>query len=588
MIFRNGTPAVERFNNAMLKHATMLASLIANAPLSVEWGSDTTTAYTDGKRIVVGSNNCPDYRASAEDQAYQLYLLDALLVHEDMHKLYSPSTSSVLGARIIRENLMVEWNALEDQRAESRGVHERKRRAKWLTMLVVEMLLKGHYEGDDSVLKNSYPLISGRLFLPKSIRDTVRAAYVHQDLIPDIDRIVDNYKSRLYPDDSDLMLADVREFHELLKDTGLPNFQHRGDCCSGDMSKDEVLDHSDFVDSQREEREDDNDQRAEEQGDSGQQDDPSDEASEGSSSEGDESDEGDSSKPNQSGKSEDAEAPSAKSEESASEEVRKTLEEFVNENKGNREQMENLKDAKSMGGDKSEQFKSVNVDMETQVLAQDMGLLFRQLQEMTKKSRTNRQPSGSLHLPSHIKSRGNIEQSFRQWEPNSRAAMVDLWVMFDTSPSTLPVQNSLGKMAWAIKHGYDFLTDGKCTVIQWASRHSTMYEGRERAESNRMRELKPLGGSTEPGTAIDQANEQIAMSRAREKVVIMLTDGQWYDKDIKHFQDMSAKRLMVGFNGAEIDSVHFPEVDAIINVNDPIELLPFVEEYIVRAVLTGT
>lgn len=82
------------------------------------------------------------------------------------------------------------WNLLEDQRIESIMVHKFPTWRPYLTLAFVKVLLKTK---DD--VRVGYLFAHGRRFLPRKIRQVLRKVFKYKSIIPDVQRIIDEYRT---------------------------------------------------------------------------------------------------------------------------------------------------------------------------------------------------------------------------------------------------------------------------------------------------------------------------------------------------------------------------------------------------------
>ena len=185
-----------------------------------------------------------------------------------------------------------------------------------------------------------------------------------------------------------------------------------------------------------------------------------------------------------------------------------------------------------------------------------------------------RQQQGHIN-PLHYRTRRpgdrNFFDQYRKGEAN--AASVEVVVLVDSSGSTNITQNQnvasrlngthnfpdvpgYGTVldyesfaAWAIKRSIDSLPHSRCTVLAFSSEEQSgiLYAPNERASSNTFRvpaALEPHlvdyktpwrgGGSTDPLFTLHESGKLFDSSTATNKLLVIITDGEWSPKFDSH------------------------------------------------------
>jgi hypothetical protein len=125
------------------------------------------------------------------------------------------------------------------------------------------------------------------------------------------------------------------------------------------------------------------------------------------------------------------------------------------------------------------------------------------------------------------------DQLFDRYEPGQLdASELEVVLLLDVSGSMGSYLRPLAEAAWAIRHAVDDL-EGSCTVICWESGpHRVMARAGERPD-DRMFVPASMGG-TVPDSALSEAFAIVSDSQSRNRLVIVLTDGDWWDGGRKH------------------------------------------------------
>ena len=116
--------------------------------------------------------------------------LKGLTLHEISHILLSPRANSELREWVNAHGYQQSWNALEDQRIESQLIALYPSIKDWFTATISEHLLK-----DPNGLTKVFPLIHGRRYLDKQVRQAVRKGYFNQKVVKELSTIIDKFRA---------------------------------------------------------------------------------------------------------------------------------------------------------------------------------------------------------------------------------------------------------------------------------------------------------------------------------------------------------------------------------------------------------
>lgn len=187
----------------------------------VESSNVSAPGYTDGKVIYINSRMEPIRSALSKGfDPKTMLLLTGLNYHELAHCLFTPRLTSGLVNNVRNEGAFMAFNILEDQSAETLFVKRYEPARHYFTALVTDYMM------DDTItLSINYPLVSGRLFLPASLRRKFRESYRYTRIVDDIDRLVAEYKTLVYPSDKTRMYNIIIEFQRLLDSVKPPTIE---------------------------------------------------------------------------------------------------------------------------------------------------------------------------------------------------------------------------------------------------------------------------------------------------------------------------------------------------------------------------
>ena len=139
--------------------------------------------------------------------------LNGLNYHELAHHLYTPRRGTPLVQWVIEENYFTSMNVLEDQRIDSLLCARYPSIMPFLQATVLRYLAE---TPRDAI--TAYAVVRGRRYLPVEIRQAFRDIFYKPELIPDIIRIVDEYRLLAFPRDYERAKVLIKEFHELVID----------------------------------------------------------------------------------------------------------------------------------------------------------------------------------------------------------------------------------------------------------------------------------------------------------------------------------------------------------------------------------
>lgn len=141
------------------------------------------------------------------------------------------------------------------------------------------------------------------------------------------------------------------------------------------------------------------------------------------------------------------------------------------------------------------------------------------------------EPNGRMNVDTVMRSRHNPTNLnvFDRWEEGSEEeAGLEMVLLLDLSTSMRDNGNaSRSQQAlWVIKRTMDAI-DMPCTVLGFAHGRSLLYTAHEHADPSKYRRFDDLYPATEPKSALVDAANIFQQSEQKNKVLVMLTDGQW-------------------------------------------------------------
>ena len=137
--------------------------------------------------------------------------IKGLDLHEISHILYTSREGSELFTYVRENNFMTAYNALEDQRIETLFTSKYPSTIAWFTATILI-----HFVENAEAFTNSYPLLRGRRYLPVELRARSRNSYSEPENIDAICEIIDEYRTLIFPTDTEKGKDLIRRFNDLL------------------------------------------------------------------------------------------------------------------------------------------------------------------------------------------------------------------------------------------------------------------------------------------------------------------------------------------------------------------------------------
>lgn len=504
-----------------------------------------------------------------------------LALHEIAHQHFTPRAGTDLVQWVLATRLGRAFNALEDQRIETLMVGRYGEPVvDWFIHVIAQHLL----DSADSV-PYLFPLIRGRKYLPVEVRNAVRQAYVNQQDVAELSAIVDEYRTLLFPEDTERAKVLIQRYHALVKQAGQPESgegqgepqgdggwsnvkdpnghdrRQAGEHESGDsrpMSKsqqkqakakaeareEQAEDEFDFGDgdSDWDEPEDENEAESGQPSDS-----PADDAGNGDadgdadgSSEADASDAGDADGDSDSNEASDSPAKSNGAGEGGSEPESLTdLLGDILEQVGER-LAEQANDAiKQFNGEatlegervaKPKQAEHRTATPTADAIAGSKAFLH-ELERLRADNDPNWEPnvsSGRINAQRYLTG-APLDEVFDRWsEGREDVTDIEAVILLDTSGSMQSNSEASYNAMWALKRALDKV-GASTTVLTFAYQSKVLYSSDEQASST-IRNAG-VGGGTSPLQGIKYAKDVLANSDRKVKLFFTITDGQWSEAE---------------------------------------------------------
>ena len=197
--------------------------ILTGDPINVHIVPDgPAVTWSDGENIYFNSKHI------GEMSMENLTQLSGLNYHELAHHFYTPREGTTIVKAVIKDSLYTSFNILEDSRIESLLV------ARYPSIIPFLQASNLQWLGSsEEMAASNYPLIAGRRYIDVKIREGFRDLFYAPELIPDIQRITEEYRCLAFPRDYKRAEKLIREFDELvIQKMDIPPMCGMGGCDS--------------------------------------------------------------------------------------------------------------------------------------------------------------------------------------------------------------------------------------------------------------------------------------------------------------------------------------------------------------------
>jgi len=426
-----------------------------------------------------------------------LVRLKGLTIHELGHVLFTPRDRTDLAKRVQQNGLWNAFNILEDNRIDNMMVARLSGVAPWL----LHTVLHEFFNAPNADHSHLLPLLHGRHYVPKKIRDLSATVYVYQDHVADIQRIIDEYiklnmarkehQSRAYELCAELTkLLSSNDKSQHPQDYAVTPAKNGGTDMTGVREQDDALD------------------RASKQA-------------------------------AQAPEPDDTPAPTSYSE--AKEQLHDELEQA-----GQQVEEDIYEDIKTMvrsmrGGSGAAGSNSADrkvkhaehswmreVAPEMQVEARSFARVLSELKTLFDPSWVSRQSEGRLN-PREFLMGASYDESFDLWDDGkSEVSDIESVILLDISGSMYHNLTQAYDSMWAIKRALDSI-NASTTVLTFGDYSRILYDANSRVALTRKHSYDGSGG-TAPLDGLAFARNRLFSSSRAIKLLTVITDGAWFDK----------------------------------------------------------
>jgi hypothetical protein len=135
-------------------------------------------------------------------------------------------------------------------------------------------------------------------------------------------------------------------------------------------------------------------------------------------------------------------------------------------------------------------------------------------------------PTGKLNVRRAMNADVNeINKLFDRWETGNDDYDMEACILIDRSGSMYQDVGSACRSAWIIKRAIEKI-NGRVSVMTFGSVSRQLYSADEKAQANVIKVVEANGG-TEPEYALLESQRILTQSKAKTKLLFMLTDGQF-------------------------------------------------------------
>lgn len=210
-----------------------------NISVEVKHAEINAPAWSGANDIVLNSRLINDF-----NNGISVANLRGLNFHELSHIMFTPRNGSEIVTWVNENKYRNAFNALEDQRIETLFTARFPSTRDWFVVTVLT-----YFVNDELTFKTSYPLLRGRRYLPLDVRIASREAFPHQDKVDELCEIIDQYRTLIYPIDTEIGKVLIERFHNALDSIQDPHGNGQGDGGNGEPK---TVDYNDLADWEKE------------------------------------------------------------------------------------------------------------------------------------------------------------------------------------------------------------------------------------------------------------------------------------------------------------------------------------------------
>lgn len=478
-----------------------------------KYSTTTAPAWSDSDSITFNRNSIK----SLQDPAV-VTALKGLSLHEICHILLTPRDGTVLVKKVRSDKLWNAFNALEDMRIEMFMTTRFSNVSEWLTATILQFLLK-----EKEQIKYQFPLTYGRKYLPVELRTMTRNEYVQPQHIAELEQLIDAYIVLNMSDPSKYNEAHaiIKRYDELINEInkdnpsaldGWSNIKDPNGHTHGGRKNAEWKPTNGKSMNKAQQQAISVRIKTTNGAEYGKSDEKSDE--QGSTNGNGASPGGGSNERNH----EVLQDLLQDIYDSKQHEIDDTIRQFNGDAALNGQVMSPPK--------RPERFNLEPVDPKAVSASRSFGTELAQLKADHDPAWNRRVDTGRLNVGRYVTG-CDVDEAFDQWEIGRDDAVdIEAVILLDVSGSMHWCIKNAYQSMWAIKRALDKV-NASTTVVTFSDNPELLYSSDERAAISM--KYAGTGGGTEAKGAIKYAHSIVANSSRAIKLVITITDGEWYD-----------------------------------------------------------
>lgn len=477
-----------------------------------------TTATNNGREIVFNSNLIEDLDTDT------IVSMNGTNYHELAHVLFSPRSGSSLGQYVINNKMKRAFNMLEEGRIEKLLVAKYPATRLFLEATFLDYALK------DSPDKwgDMFPVSTGRRYIDHDVRQMIADKFINSygaDMAQKVSKIVNEYAGLVFPTDFNRGMELIAEYSELvgLDDTPQGNSPiPNGNGDGHNHNERNPLQKGRPASSKEQERL------------QGKSDEGVGENLKGdTTANGAKGDDG-SNPANGVGGSTAEYRGEQKSYTNSDEEVAKALTERLNAIRDDSRIRNEVREVRKAitGNDevrgtlKYSKYTDKAVDVSASNFARRFGTELERMVMNADPHWDRFLPSGKLNVTRTMTPDINaIGQMFDVWDTGNENTDIEAVILLDNSGSMGYHMDEVCEKAWIIKRGIETI-DGNVTVYNFHSYSELLYDKKDKAKPRNFRNIYATG-STNPMTALVEAERILTTTDKHIKMLFIVTDGEW-------------------------------------------------------------
>ena len=480
-----------------------------------------TTATNNGREIVFNANLIEDLDTET------IVSMNGTNYHELAHVLFSPRSGSALGQYVITNKMKRAFNMLEEGRIEKLLVAKYPATRLFLEATFLDYALK------DSPDKwgNMFPVSTGRRYLDYELRQMIADKFINSygaDMAQTVSRIVTEYAGLVFPTDFTRGMELIAEYAQLVGLDTEPQGQSlipNGDGDGHNHNDRNPLQKGRPASSKEQERlqgKPDNDVAEILEGNTPT---PSDKSADG---------QGGGDPANGVGGSAGEYRGEQKSYTNTDEDIAHALTErlkSIHNDSRIRNEVREVRKAitgndEVRGTLKYGKYNEKEVSVSASNFARRFGAELERMVMNADPHWDRFLPSGKLNVTRTMTPDINaIGQMFDVWDTGNENTDIEAVILLDNSGSMGYHMDEVCEKSWIIKRGIETI-DGSVTVYNFHSYSEVLYDKKDKAKPRTFRNIYATG-STNPMTALVEAERILATTDKHIKMLFVVTDGEW-------------------------------------------------------------